>query len=320
MTDLILQHAAQWAIRLNATPRPDPRTQAELERWLALDPAHGPALDEALAAWRDLGDLRHAPGDLARHRLSAPPQPTRSGSRRSWRMAVAALAVILLAGLTGLGDLMVVLRADLRTGRGEVLRVTLDDGSALDLGPDSAVALSFDGRERRVELLTGRGYFAPRPATQTQGRPFVVKTASGVIQALGTRFLVETQKGDTVSVAVDEHAIRVTLADGRSGVVAEGQALSFNADGLGPLRPAPMRRATAWRDGRLIFDQQKLSEVVAELNHYRRHPIVLLAQDQRDRRVSGVFDIDSKVDPLDSVAQELGLRRATLVPFVTLLY
>jgi transmembrane sensor len=216
------------------------------------------------------------------------------------------------------------LAASYRTAPGERSRVTLDDGSLVQLGTDSALALAFDARQRRVVLLAGEAYFAVAPMTGSETRPFVVEAAGGTATALGTQFMVD-RRGDGMTVTVAEHTVRVAAAQAgnatRAVVLSPGETVRYDrVAGLGMVAKANIDRATAWRRGRLVFDEVPLSEVVAELNRYRRGPIVLADGDFRDRRVSGVFDTADLDAALRAITREMGLKTATLPPFVTILY
>lgn len=306
--------AAQWAIRLGGGPLSDGERHG-LERWLAEDASHGAALDFALSTWARLGDLRAAPGGLIRHA-----QPR----RRAWVNAAVLAASLLLAaalGLSWLGDPWLALTADARTAPGETRALALEDGSRVELAPASALAVRYDGHQRRVELLAGRAFFAPVAREQAGGRPFVVTAGGGSATALGTRFMVDRRDDGGVAVIVVEHTVEVAVATGGSVRLSPGQTVRYDdGAGLGPVGTADIRRSTAWRDGRLIFDRVPLAEVVAELNRYRRGRIILAPGDLAGRTVSGVFDTARLDGALDSIGQELGIRSASLPPFLTVLY
>jgi ferric-dicitrate binding protein FerR (iron transport regulator) len=49
-------------------------------------------------------------------------------------------------------------------------------------------------------------------------------------------------------------------------------------------------QATAWRQGRLVFSEATLEEIVSEFNRYNARQIILVGDAHRTRRYSGVFD------------------------------
>ena len=331
--DEIDEIAAAWAARLGGDRLSDAERQ-ELDHWLGQHPAHAAAFDEAQTAWRKMSDLRMAPGALAGD-IVAPSGPVgvaalaprqRRRGRRAW-LQVAALAACLLVaiglGRVWLGDPLILLMADHRTAPGEQERVSLSDGSRVELGPASAIALHFTDDERRVELLSGRAYFVAAPMDADESRPFVVEAAKGTARALGTAFMVN-RLAETVDVVVVEHDVEVSLTGWGRGpqavVLSPGRAVRYADAGIGETRGVNLDRATAWRRGRLIFDRRPLGEVVAELNRYRRGRIVIVDPSLASRQVSGVFDMAKPEAALATITRDLRVDAASLPPLVTLLY
>ncbi len=339
-TDRIESEAIEWLTMQAAGPL-DPADALVFESWLRRGPRHRAAYENMRRTWDALAVLQQEPGDLLRHtadfhenglhgkpRLasaSASASASVSPTRR-WLAPAFAIAacLLLLIGLTTFwtGNPVIALVADHCTAPGEIRRITLPDGSRLDLGPASAVRLHFSTVERRVELLGGSAYFSTVPAAAAADRPFIVDTGRLSARALGTQFLVE-RLADSDSVAVVEHSVAVTRSDGdhRMTVLSSGQALRYRRDrrsepamvNVDPLEIAP------WRGGNLVFHQVPLRDVVAELNRYRRSRILLANDHLSARVVSGVFRIGDPDGALKVIAQELGLQVVTL-PFIVVVH
>ncbi|MEE4450572.1 FecR family protein [Novosphingobium resinovorum] len=318
--------AAEWVVRLGDGPL-DPGSRREFDAWLAASPDHAAAFKHAQAAWGQMGKLGQAPGSLARHSVrastSAAPVPPRR--RRFAPLGAMAASVAIAVGISSawLGDPITYLRADHRTAIARTGSFTLPDGSRVDLGPSSAIALNYDEQERRVELLSGVAYFTAVPKAQAGGRPFVVEAANGTSQALGTRFQVD-RLSDGAAVTVMEHDVAVSAADNarrsRRVVLSPGQKVHYDAaGGLYAATPANPELALAWRQGRLVFDREPLAEVVAELNRYRAGRIMVIGDRLAAEKVSGVFDAKDIDGALDALAAETGARRFS-GPLLTALY
>lgn len=328
--DEIEAAAAAWVIRAEGEAF-SPGDRRALDRWLGAHPAHRPAFEAARATWAELGGLRAAPGALAADGpkagdLVADGVSSRVRRAGRWSHAGALAACLLLVvalGVLWVGDPLTALTADYRTAPGESRTVTLPDGSTVDLGPASAVAVRFDDRERRLALLSGAVYVVTAPMKDLEGRPFVVEAAGGTARALGTQFAVARLPG-AVQVAVAEHQVEVALAGGggdngaggEAVVLSAGQAVHYSAEG-GLARPRDIGagQVAPWRRGRLIFDDVPFAEAAAELGRYRRGRIVIAAR-LADRRVSGVFETARLDDALALMARELGAG-VTAVPFIT---
>ena len=321
--DEIDERASLWLAKLGDGPLA-PAEHRTLERWLAEDPRHSIAFREAQDAWSLMGEVANAPGALLHDVEVAGVSPPRRAAGR-WRTsaALAASLLILVAGaILWTGDPMVMVAADHRTAPGERRTVHLSDGSTVELGPASAIALHFDAVERRVELLSGLAYFTAAPRKGEERRPFVVQAAAGNARALGTQFSVN-RLSDSVEVVVVEHEVAVSVANagGRPAeiVLSPGQSVRYAEAGLGPPRPVDVEQALAWRRDRLVFDRVTLGHVVTELNRYRRGRIVIGNASLANRRVSGVFDPAEPDGVLATIARELGVRTAS-APLVTVLY
>lgn len=318
--DEIDETAALWVARLAGGPL-DAADRRSLDRWLAEDVAHTAAFAEAQAALGMMDAFAPTPEML--QVTMPPPVPVRHAPR--WRLpaALAASLMLLVAGaLLWSGDPLLMIAADHLTAPAERRTVTLSDGSVVELGPASAIALRFDDRQRRVDLLAGVAYFTPAPRTDAEPRPFVVAAASGTAQALGTQFAVD-RLADLVEVVVVEHEVAVSVAnpDGQptTVVLSPGQSVRYAAAGVASPRATNLDQALAWRRDRLVFDHVPLRHVVDELNRYRRGKIVIGSSDLAQRQVSGVFDAIDTDAALAAITRELGARTAS-APLVTVLY
>lgn len=332
--DEIDSTAAAWTARLGRCPL-SPAERRDLDLWLRESPLHAAAFKEAQSAWSKMGQLRFTQEHRTENRKSKPDSP---GSTRSlgpaWarqtrhRLQAAALAACLLlffgAGLfLWLGNPKVLVTTDYRTAPGELDQISLPDGSLIELGPASAVAVQYTPEQRRVRLVSGLAYFVVAASGDGEARPFVVATTKGSARALGTRFTVG-HKGESVEVTVVEHAVEVaaTSPDGEVArvLVSQGQAVRYRDAGLGEVRTVNPDHSTAWRRGRLIFDHMPLAEVVAELNRYRRGRIVITDPNLASRQVSGVFSTDDPQAVLATVVRDLDIEAVSLTPLLTLLH
>ncbi len=293
----LAEAALEWLVRLNdgtATAG----DWAAYDAWRDENPAQRAAADAAEGLWIGLG--------------AAPTRPRRPKSVAAAAAVVAAGLVLLIGIWFGLPPGML---ADYRTGPGERLSVTLADGSRLDLDGATRLDVAFDGQRRRLVLHDGTIHVTVAP---DRDRPFEVAAAGGRTRALGTAFDVR-RRGDTVRVAVTEHAVRVAYPETGAAVdVAAGQQVTYGpGEGLGAPGPAELRGLSAWRRGRLIFDGQPLAEVLAEVERHRYGLITIADRDLRALKVTGVFDADDADALLDAVAATLPVRVRRL-PFLAI--
>jgi transmembrane sensor len=180
--------AAEWLVRLGGEPL-NQVERVQFDDWLA-DPTHHAAFDRASQAWSDLDILKANPGRL-RSVIAPAAKPSRGTFKRSAVIGGLALLILALGAIYRVGDPWIALTADYRTGPGEIRTVRLIDGTIVDLGSSSALAVDYSNNVRRVRLLSGEAYFTVAPKQGPEQRPFITAAEGGTVTALGTAFAVE---------------------------------------------------------------------------------------------------------------------------------
>ena len=191
-----------------------------------------------------------------------------------------------------------ILVRDASTETGERSLLVLADGSRITLNTASAVHADYTGRERRVTLVRGEAYF---DVAKDPSRPFIVSAGLRQVIAVGTAFDVRLQ----------EHKVKVTLVEGKVRILRVATPIAVDAAPIQSI-PAVMleagsalvaedgaadrieqidtERATSWRSGKLVFDGERLVDVVAEMNRYSREKLEIADPALQGRKVSGVFE------------------------------
>ncbi|MEN2980652.1 FecR domain-containing protein [Tistrella bauzanensis] len=325
--------AMDWLLRLHDAPA-DPALGRAFARWHAADPAHARAWVRACAAWRAMGEVPPQTGPA--EWLAADPAEIhvvhgRRGwahGRRGWRdlprarrivavaAAMAAVLVLAIGGPDGLRRL----RADHATGTGEVAHVVLDDGSVVDLAPETAIRVRLSDTGRAVTLISGEAYFA---VARDAGLPFTVTAGTSRVTVTGTRFDVRLQP-DTVSVAVESGSVMVGPADAGSGAaphrLAAGDRLAVDRATGDARRSLQAPGAVAvWRDGRLQVTDATVAEVVADLRRYQPGWIVITDDRLAGRRISGSYDLRDPARALRAIVRPAGGTVRAVTPFLHVL-
>ncbi|MHA7123737.1 FecR family protein [Achromobacter xylosoxidans] len=325
------RQASQWALRLAAGALA-PAEQRRLDRWLARDARHGPALADAERVWALAGECRGLP-------LFAQPVPRprrshwracaaswwRSEPMAPWRRAVVMAGVALVvAGAAGAPDAVAPWLADYRSAVGEIRSFDLPDGSHVLLGSNSALDVEYDATTRRVRLLRGEAVFAPAPTGADEPRSFVVATAGGSMTALGTRYAVRRRDAGHGWIGVLQHRVEVALdrAPG-SGVpnatLLTGESATYShAGGIVRSQIEPARGA-AWAEGYLVFDGEPLDIALQRIGEFRPGQLVLANRGAARRPVHALFHLDNLDGALATLCTEMHLKLMRL-PGLTLLY
>jgi transmembrane sensor len=325
--ELITQEAAAWFVANRAGLAAKERHA--FAAWLKASPVH---VEEYLALSVIARDLRKACEDsqhsvdglLARARLegNTPVQSlwprivprVREISSRGWLTAAVTTAAVLVLSL-GLVSLWkvrpiasvsasgVTTALHLETRHGQQLSRRLADNSVLHLDTDSAVTIRYGKTERLVTLISGQADFE---VAHDPEREFRVSAGSAEVIAVGTRFDVRLEHGSTV-VTVVEGRVAVGLSpllETRGASSSQSLLPRFVqvgadqqirvAEGEWPVAPATVdaQRTTAWLRRQIVFNEEPLEHVVAELNRYAPKPIEIVTPTLRKLQISGVFATD----------------------------
>lgn len=299
--------AALWHERLRV-PNVAPEVFADFRRWLARDTRHGEAFDRVGTAWDDFVDHALATEILGfrQDALKHAQQLRGPGTSRRWAYGVAAWFILFSAGATGLFYYLNQPKSlTYSTELGQREHLILADHSQVDVDADSTILVRFDGNTRHIEVLRGQAYFQ---VAKDPKRKFVVENRGHAVIATGTEFDVEALPDQTRVTLVEGHVLVGTPGDNghltrQLAALEPGDSLRIGVDNRTVLRHrANVLALTAWRHGKLVFDDTPVSEAVAEMARYT-HEAILLGPGVETIRVSGVFaegDLEGFVSALES--------------------
>ena len=203
------------------------------------------------------------------------------------------------------------------TRRSQTAVLELPDGSRLMLGPASRLRLPANGGLRvgstRDVYLEGEAYLEVK---HDAARPFRVHTAAGVVEDIGTEFLV--------SAYPDAPGMRVVVATGMVALyrpptagaarrplltLAHGDVAQLVASGVATVtHDVDVTSYIAWTRGDLGFDGTRLGDVVAALERWYDVEIRLTDSSLAERRLTATFRRESLSQVLELLALSLNVR------------
>ncbi|CAH0356643.1 MAG: FecR domain-containing protein [Sphingobium sp.] len=293
--------AAQWLARLRTLPVSKGTLDSFFE-WRR-DPANAVAFAEAERLWGDAGRIAARPAML---RLADQTMARRPRAR--WRLfpvpalmlAAGLVAVVLLAGWTRFQPNQGI---DVATAVGGQRTVRLADGSHLQLNTDTRLGATLSKGERRIRLDRGEALFT---VAHDRSRPFIVTAGTVEVRATGTRFDVR-YTGAQTRVALFQGGVEIRMA-GRPPVrLRPGEQWRSDAPSSLPIQPVDPRAATAWTQGRVLFDATPLDQAVGEINRYSQVKVVLAVPGHRSSPISGSFKTGDTAAFARAVSAMLGL-------------
>lgn len=288
-----LAQALDWLIQLEDA---DAATRARFDAWLAAHPANASAFRHASNLWDSplLG--------LAATGLEAQAQhQARQRKRRRWRSFAAAAGLLLALGVALQGDLLTHIRADHYTAVGQRQSLQLADGSRILLNTDTALSSHLDEQRRSARLFRGEAYF---DVAHDRSRPFEVEAGPVQVSVRGTAFAVRYLGNEAeVSVQHGEVDLRSAGDDTRVSLGA-GDSIRVGPDGFGERRHnGESQRLLAWVQGRLVFENCPLSQVLAELRRYYPGWIVNADERLEDVSITANYRLDDPLGAMRSLAQ-----------------
>ncbi|MBB4403677.1 MULTISPECIES: FecR family protein [Rhizobium/Agrobacterium group] len=306
----LFREAADIAIRLQNDPG-NPVAIETARAWIERGPAHA-------AAWAKVAAIHGMTGQI----LAEEAHSSQKGFDPNRRLLL--VGGVLCLGAAAGGSVLAPYvrlraRADYLTSTAEIREIPLEDGSMVTLGPDSAIAVDFGERARRVNLLTGMAYFDVRPDAS---RPFSVAYGPLTATALGTAFDVS---GDdlSISVSVDHGLVLATSPDLPSPggeKLAAGEWLTY--DQASRRMDRGVREAfeiAAWRTGMLIAEKETVAAVVNRIARWQKGKVVIATPALKNNVVSGVFDLADPIRALDAVVRPFGGKVRAVTPFLTVI-
>lgn len=294
--------ASEWIARLNADDV-TAEDRARFEAWRTAHPTHARAYEALSATWSRFVAARPVVQavSFAQSMSEAAVTPRQRG-RRAFALAAAvaaALGVTTAAGWLFLGSAFS--DTTFATVSGEQATVSLPDGSTLELNSDSLARVSYSERRRVIHLDRGEAFFK---VAHNPRRPFWVVAGGSWVRAVGTAFDVFLRPHD-VQVTVSEGTVKVgavaslvhrvpsdeALDKAAVWVLTAGQQADLSAaeTSTRQLSPARLARSTAWREGVLYFEDEPLSEVLADLGRYTPLKLIVVGEKLRRLPVGGTF-------------------------------
>lgn len=182
---------------------------------------------------------------------------------------------------------------------GIVTKVMLPDSSCVWLNAGSTLRYPsrFTAQERVVQLR-GEGYFEVQ---SDQAYPFYVSLYNGMqVKAHGTKFNVNAYEEDQL--------LESTLERGKIDIIAGNQVIALKPNEHITYNKEEKRfivstvnidEKTAWKEGRLVFRNATLEEVVKQLSRRYNVDIVLHKKTQKNYKFRATFATENITQILD---------------------
>lgn len=296
---MAMDEAASWFSKLHSSVN-SIELEEEFRSWLDEDPAHLLAYEQCKTIWMMTGELQD--DDDIQREITDTRQFVSSDNRSNSRLKSASFprfatkfgmaAAILLMFF---GAIFVALSPNgYETNIGEQRLVSLPDGSTVMLNTDTRITYKYSNKKRAIFMPKGEAIFSVK---KDKNRPFEVYPTVGVVRAIGTEFNVSI-RANQVEVSVLEGIVAVETEHKDQPLkpaqteISIGQAVRCDLDGnLSKIEDVDMERISAWRDGKIYFKSDKLTDAIDEYNRYTTKRITLNSERLKDELITGIFEI-----------------------------
>ncbi|AOK19334.1 iron dicitrate transport regulator FecR [Burkholderia cepacia] len=317
-----LDEASAWLLRLRSGDASQAEADA-FERWCADRPQAADLLRDTWSSLRTAAtELAHEERTAAAWANVAKRERTmRTGRRAFIGFAVAAGASWLAVRppmqlWPSLGDIA----ADYHTGTGEQRQVALAAGMTVELNTQTRLdVLRASDAAHGVEVVAGEAEIDATPASGRAAamQPVVVVAGGGRMQASVARFNVR-RTGTQVCVTCLSGTVALEHPRGARTLNADDQVV-YDDRGVQPVSRIDPGAVSAWRRGMLVFNGVPLSDVVDEINRYRRGKVILRSASLGENRMQAQFPITRLDDVIDMVGRLYGARITRLPGNIVLL-
>lgn len=301
------RQAKDWVVHM-ATGSVTQADVRALTQWRSRSVKHEEAFEQARNLWQALGE----PLESSATARTAP-------TDRRWRSALnrrallggalatsaAATAAMLVWPPYDLWPSIAEMGAEYRTGAGEQRAISFPNHASIELNTRTALNINRGAQTKNIEMIVGEA------AVTAEQEPLTVLASGGRLRAMNSQFVVRCDSSG-VRVTCVAGEVDVTYG-GQNRTVQHSQQIFYHAGVITPAVVINPEAVTAWRNGLLVFDDERLSHVIDEINRYRSARIILMNEALGERRITARFRV-ARLDAVLTQFQTVFGAKVTALP------
>lgn len=194
------------------------------------------------------------------------------------------------------------------TGYGEFNKVSLTDGSNVQIGPDTRLKIPRTyGSPVRGTQLEGTAAFT---VASGQKGTFVVIAGNAVIRATGTQFVVRAYPDEeAVTVRVLDGTVTVTAGDSTRTVTKDAALFIAKDNTMRAPSEAELAQSVGWTDGTIVAADRTVRDIVTIARRWFGIQLFIKDTALLNRKVSVTAKIGAGEAAIASIESSGGLRR-----------
>ncbi len=187
---------------------------------------------------------------------------------------------------------------------GKRQRVSLPDGSTVWLNGGTKIHFIMNEKQGTRKLtLNGQAFF---DIADRKNMPFIVNTGHASIKVLGTRFNVTAYADDsTVETVLTSGRILFESKSGEKKVeqrIDPGQKIAVNyLSGEVNVSKVDTAFYSSWKEGKLVFNNQKFKEIANALEHKYNVEIIFKDKTLINKRINGYLQRENLKEALTAL-------------------
>lgn len=199
---------------------------------------------------------------------------------------------------------------------GMISQFSLPDGSKVWLNSGSSLVYpSVFNRSQRTVRLTGQGYF---DITRNTKSPFIVEAPDGyAVQVYGTEFnIVAYEDENTIETTLVTGAVELQIGAVNQPLKPEQKAVFNKETKQLQIEYVNPVLETSWKDGRIIFRNHPMGEVLKTLGRYYNVRFVVENEDVMNSFIRGTFEYEQLPQVMEYLHLASGIKYRIQKPVI----
>lgn len=239
--------------------------------------------------------------DSIHHEIALKETSSSKKTIKLYRAFLSAAAVLLIGLVIGSvfyvqSQIPEVITQNITTPYGGKTNFMLPDGSSIWL--NSGTTFSYPDRfeDERIVELEGEAYFEVKEKEE----PFIVKTSFGEVEVLGTSFNVKAYQGEAFVTTLESGAVSFTNPVGKKAILSPGSQVVYSSN-LFFTQRVDTEIFTSWKEGKLIFRNEPLQNMITRLERWYNVDIVLEDERIKNLKYTGTIEMESFSEVLELI-------------------
>lgn len=197
----------------------------------------------------------------------------------------------------------------LKTPKGGVVTLTLEDGTIINVNAESKVIFpeTFIGASERKVWIEGEAFLQ---VSKNKEKLFVVHMEGKEIEVLGTEFNVNGYNKNTIYTTLREGRVSMKDEFGASVVLSPGEQGVSHGDRLSK-KSVDLNMELDWKNGDFYFDQSPLEEVMTKLSRWYNIDFSI-QESKKNVRLNGVISRKRSLKEVLSILEKTGNFKHTI--------